>query len=311
MSTTYISHTQCTQHEMGEGHPEAPERIAAINSALSAAGYIEKMDCINAPLAAIQQVKRAHDHAYVEHIFAHSPSQGYVALDPDTSINPYSLDAALRASGAVIEAVERVMNRRTNNAFCNVRPPGHHAEFDKAMGFCIFNSIAVGAAHLLEQHALERIAILDFDVHHGNGTEHIFKNDPRVLICQTFQSPLYPHTGLSEHTELCHEHVINAPLPSGADGEDFKRVVNKYWLPKITAFKPQFILISAGFDAHVDDPLAQLHFVEEDFFWITQEIMRLADQYCDGRIVSSLEGGYHLNALGKSVEAHIRALLRL
>jgi acetoin utilization deacetylase AcuC-like enzyme len=220
-------------------------------------------------------------------------------------MNPHSLSAALHAAGAVVLGVDLVMSGQSTAVFCNVRPPGHHAEHDRAMGFCIFNNVAVGAAHACQVHQLERVAIVDFDVHHGNGTEDIFRDQPNVMFCSTFQHPFYPNTG----TEIDSDHIVNVPLSAGADGDSFRVAVESHWLPKLEAFQPELILISAGFDAHIEDDIAGLCLVEKDFAWVTAEIKKVADKYANGRIVSTLEGGYALSALGRSVAAHISALL--
>ena len=261
----------------------------------------------DAPLASREQLCRVHDAEYVEHIFQVAPEvdQDRVWLDPDTCMNPHSLSAALRAAGAVVLAVDLVMSGQSKAAFCNVRPPGHHAEHNKAMGFCIFNNIAVGAAHALHAHQLKKVAIVDFDVHHGNGTEDIFREVPEVLLCSTFQHPFYPHTG----SNVVSDHIVNVPLSAGTNSQAFRTAVETHWLPKLETFQPELILISAGFDAHVEDDMASLCLVEQDFAWVTHEIKTIADKYAKGRIVSVLEGGYALSALGRSVAAHLDALL--
>jgi acetoin utilization deacetylase AcuC-like enzyme len=241
----------------------------------------------------------------VEHVFAKAPNEDRAWLDPDTCMNPHTLSAALHAAGAVVHGVDLVMSGQGRTAFCNVRPPGHHAERDHAMGFCIFNNISVGAAHARQVHRLERVAIVDFDVHHGNGTEDIFRDEPNVLFCSTFQHPLYPNTGTATDSD----HIVNVPLAAGANGDSFRAAVESHWLPKLEAFAPELVLISAGFDAHVEDDIADLRLVERDFAWVTAEIKKIADRYAGGRVVSSLEGGYALSALGRSVAAHINALL--
>jgi len=233
------------------------------------------------------------------------PRTELVWLDPDTAMNPHSAEAALHAAGAAVLGVDLAMSGEAGCAFCNVRPPGHHAERGRAMGFCLFNNVAVGAAHALEEHALERVAILDFDVHHGNGTEDIFAGERRILFCSTFQHPYYPYSG----TGACADNVVNVPLPAGTDGKVFRDAVTEHWLPRVEAFAPQLVMVSAGFDAHREDELAQLRLVEDDYAWVTTEIKRLADTHASGRIVSSLEGGYALGALGRSVVAHLNAML--
>ena len=305
MTISIISHPDCALHEMGSNHPESPDRLIAIQDRLIASGLDLLLQHHNAPLATREQLCRVHDADYVEQIFRLSPQQGHVEIDPDTSMNPHTVTAALRAAGAMVLGVDLVMSGENSAAFCNTRPPGHHAEHNKAMGFCIFNNIAVGAAHALHDYNLERVAIVDFDVHHGNGTEDIFKDEPKVLLCSIFQHPFYPYTGSNTQSE----HIINVPLAAGTDGMKFREVVNSHWLPKLEAFQPELILISAGFDAHIEDEMSGLHLVEEDYGWVTAQIKIIADKYAQGRIVSTLEGGYALSALGRSAAAHIKALL--
>jgi acetoin utilization deacetylase AcuC-like enzyme len=238
-------------------------------------------------------------------VFAAAPTEGTIRIDPDTAMNPYTLDAALHAAGALVLATDLVVGGRERNAFCNVRPPGHHAEHDQPMGFCFFNNVAVGVMHALESHHLERVAVLDFDVHHGNGTEDILRDDPRVLMCSTFQHPLYPFkAGRSIPGRL-----INVPLEAGANGAAFREAVATAWLPALNGFRPQMIFISAGFDAHREDPLANLNLVEADYLWVTKQAMHVASEWAGDRIVSTLEGGYALSALGRSATTHIRTLL--
>ena len=305
MTISLISHPDCALHEMGAHHPECPERLGAIQNQLLANGLDFVLVHHDAPAASREQLCRAHTEEYVDGIFRKSPSEGRSWLDPDTVMNPHSLSAALHAAGAVVLGVDLVMSDQSHAVFCNVRPPGHHAERDRAMGFCIFNNVAVGAAHALATYPLERVAILDFDVHHGNGTEHIFRDRPQVMFCSTFQHPFYPHSGLDADAE----HIVNVPLPAGANGQDFRAAVESRWLPRLEVFQPELILVSAGFDAHIEDDMAGLRLVEQDYGWVTTEIRRIADQYARGRIVSTLEGGYALSALGRSVSAHINALL--
>ncbi len=305
MTISIISHPDCALHEMGEHHPESPARLSAIQDQLLASGLDIILQHHDAPLATREQLCRAHDADYVEQIFLKSPQDGQVWLDPDTSMNPHSLSAALRAAGAAVLAVDLVMTGKSSAAFCNVRPPGHHAKHNKAMGFCIFNNIAVGAAHALQAYKLKRIAIVDFDVHHGNGTEDIFREAPQVLFCSTFQHPFYPDTG----SDTTSPHIVNVPLAAGTDGAAFRDAVTSHWLPRLEKFKPELILISAGFDAHAEDDMAGLRLVDQDFAWVTGEVKKIADKYAKGRIVSTLEGGYALSALGRGVAAHINALL--
>jgi acetoin utilization deacetylase AcuC-like enzyme len=289
---------------MGEHHPESPHRMGAITDRLIASGLLSHLEQHEAPLATREQLRRVHSAAYVDHIFSVAPKEGRLHLDPDTVMNPGSLPAALRAAGAVVFATDLVLGGKVRNAFCRIRPPGHHALSDRAMGFCIFNNIAVGAAHAIHGHSLKRVAILDFDVHHGNGTEEIFTANPQVMLCSTFQHPFYPYQG----ADSGNDHIINVPLAAGTDGTGFRKAVTERWLPAVNRFKPEMIFISAGFDAHRDDPLAHLKLVEADYRWVTQQIMLLAEQHAKGRIVSALEGGYDLDALGRSVTEHIRVL---
>jgi acetoin utilization deacetylase AcuC-like enzyme len=289
---------------MGDYHPESPARLSAILDRLIASGVLQHLDLYDAPLATPEQLQRVHEPRYVSWIFENAPTHGLLHLDPDTAMNPDSLNAALRAAGAVVCATDLVIGQKAANAFCRVRPPGHHALSNHAMGFCIFNNIAVGAAHAIAERGLARVAIMDFDVHHGNGTEQIFTRDPRVMLCSTFQHPFYPYQG----ADSGNEHIINVPLPAGTDGEGFRSAVNREWRPAIERFKPEMFFVSAGFDAHRDDPLAHLNLVEADYAWVTHEIARWAQRYAQGRIVSALEGGYNLDALGRSVTEHIRVL---
>ncbi|MDX5333258.1 MAG: histone deacetylase family protein [Gammaproteobacteria bacterium] len=300
-----ISHPLCLKHEMGAHHPECPQRLTAIEDQLIAQGLNMMLRHYDAPAATREQLERVHAPAYVDEIHARAPAEGLVSLDPDTLMNPHSLEAALRAAGSAVLGVDLVMQGEIGAAFCNVRPPGHHAERDRAMGFCLFNNVAVGAAHALAAHGLERVAIVDFDVHHGNGTEHIFAAEPRVLFCSTFQHPFYPHTGAETDTP----HIVNVPLPAGADGKAFREAVSAHWLPRLEAFAPEFLFISAGFDGHIEDDMAMLALREDDYRWVTQQIQAVARRHAQGRIVSCLEGGYELHALGRSAFAHIDALV--
>ncbi len=304
MSIAIISHPDCALHENSPMHPESPQRLAAINDALIRARLDGLLTHHDAPQATRGQLARVHAPAYLDTIFAQAPDQGSIWLDGDTGMNPHSLSAALHAAGALVLAADLITAGDHQRAFCNVRPPGHHAERSRAMGFCIFNNVAVGAAHALAR-GLERVAICDFDVHHGNGTEDIFAGDERVLVCQTFQHPLYPGTGM----DATDANLVNVPLSAGDGGDEFRAAVTAHWLPALQAFAPELILISAGFDAHRDDPLAQLALVEADFAWVTRELVGVANRFAGGRIVSTLEGGYDLPALGRSAAAHIDALL--
>jgi len=307
MTVALISHPDCLLHDMGAHHPESPARLWAISDQLIASRLDSVLRHYQAPAATRAQLERVHDVDYVESIFRATPQHGLIALDPDTAMNPHTLSAALHAAGAVVQAVDLVMRGEVTAVFCNVRPPGHHAERKHAMGFCFFNNVAVGAAHALAAYGVERVAILDFDVHHGNGTEDIFGTDPRVLLCSTFQHPFYPYRG----TAPTQDHIVNTPLAAGAGGAEFRRIVESRWLPALHRFKPQLVMFSAGFDAHRADDLGQLLFDEADYFWVTEQVKVIADQYAHGRIVSVLEGGYNTGALGRCVVAHVQALLGL
>ena len=303
--TALISHPVCLQHEMGPHHPESPSRLAAVLDALDHAGLSAQMERVQAPLASRELLAATHDPDYVDAIFAAAPSHDYAYLDPDTSMNIYTLEAARRAAGAVVEGVDRVLNGLNRNAFCAVRPCGHHATYDRAMGFCIFNNVAVGARQAIIGHGLTRVAILDFDVHHGNGTEDIFHDDERVLLCSSFQHPYYPGSGANSGNA----HIIPTPLAARTGSREFRAAIDATWFPALHAFQPELIIVSAGFDAHRDDPLAYIDLVEDDYVWITERILAFADQYAGGRVVSALEGGYNLNALSSSAAAHVGVLV--
>lgn len=292
---------------MGAGHPECPDRLNAVNEAMRAAGLLTELRCLEAPLAEVADLERVHDASYVELIFEHAPSEGRIQLDPDTAMNPHSLDAARRAAGAGIAAVDDVLAGRSSNAFCAVRPCGHHATRVRSMGFCIFNNIAVAAAYALEAKDLERVAVIDFDVHHGNGTEDMFSApqwQDRVLMASFFQHPFYPYSG----TESAAPNMINVPMAARSGGAAVKAAVEEEWLPALERFRPQMIFISAGFDAHREDLLGGMSLVEADYVWMTQKLMELAARHSQKRIVSMLEGGYNLSALGRSAVAHVKAL---
>ncbi len=304
-TTVFITHPSCLQHELGPDHPECPDRLTAIHDQLIASGLDPHLARREAPPATPEQLARVHDRRYVAGIQAAAPSSGLRYLDPDTALNPHSVDAALHAAGAVVHAVDLVCGGSYQTAFCAVRPPGHHAESRRAMGFCVFNNVAVGAAHAIAMHEIERVAIVDFDVHHGNGTEEMFSGDGRVLMVSTFQYPLYPYSGVENPAE----NMVNIPLVAGAGSHEFREAVRERWLPALEEHAPELILVSAGFDAHREDPLAGLAFSEADYGWVTRELMEVARRHASGRIVSSLEGGYALSALGRSVAAHVRELL--
>ncbi len=305
MPIAYISHPDCLLHDVGQGHPEQPARLHAIQDQLISTGMELILQQHDAPSATRAHLELAHDPDYVSYIFSEAPYEGVLSLDGDTFMMPKTLDAALRSAGAVVHAVDLVMKREVPCAFCAVRPPGHHAERDKAMGFCYFNNVAIGAAYAIKEYGLERVAIIDFDVHHGNGTEHIFENDPRVLFCSSFQHPFYPFTGHETDTD----HIVNITLPAGTDGEGFRRQVEAHWLPRLEQFKPQLVMVSAGFDAHAEDDMGNLRLREADYDWVTTRLKEVADRHAEGRIVSTLEGGYVMGPLARSVAAHLDALL--
>ena len=304
MPTALLTHPDCVRHEMGEGHPESPERLRAILKALQASGLAARLVTREAPPVQREHLERVHQAQHVDRVFESSPTRGYAYLDPDTSMNPNSLSAALHAAGAVVAATDMVMAGEVDSAFCAVRPPGHHATRDRPMGFCIFNNVAIGAAHAIAAHGLERVAVLDFDVHHGNGTEDAFHDDPRVMLCSTFQHPYYPYSG----ADSGNEHIVNVPLAAMTDGRGFRDAVERFWMPALEAYKPQMIFVSAGFDAHRDDPLAYLKLGDEDYRWITEQLVEVADRHASGRVVSTLEGGYDVAALGRCVVEHVGVL---
>ncbi len=307
MSTLLFSHEACFNHDTGPGHPERPARLKAVLAGLDEAEF-DALERREAPLASREQVVRVHGESYYDQVMAAIPEQGHSGLDADTIVSPGSGEAALRAAGAVCAAVDAVMTGEADNAFCAVRPPGHHAEPSRAMGFCLFNSVAVGALQAREVHRVNRVAVVDFDVHHGNGTQAMFWDDPDLLFASTHQMPLYPGTGSPAETGRA-GNILNVPLPPMAGTAEFREAMSRTVLPRLAKFEPDFVLISAGFDAHENDPLAALRFHEEDFGWATTEILRVAESACGGRVVSTLEGGYDLDALAVSAAAHVRALL--
>jgi acetoin utilization deacetylase AcuC-like enzyme len=314
--TGYFSHPECRRHEMGPGHPECPERLDAIEDRLLLTGVGDALDRREAPEASLNDIELAHHKLHVaamrglkaglaEQIDA--GGRGYAQIDPDTVMNLHTWDAALRSAGAVLAATDAVMAGELENAFCAVRPPGHHACRDRAMGFCFFNNVAIGAEYALHRHGLKRVAVVDFDVHHGNGTEDILAGDPRVLMVGIFQHPFYPYSGERPRAA----NMVNLPVPAYTRGMEVRELIEQEWMPRLEAFRPEIIFVSAGFDAHRDDELGQLGLTEQDFAWITMRIKDIARKHARGRIVSSLEGGYNLDALGRSVEAHLRVLADL
>ena len=306
--TAYITHRVCLEHDNGSGHPESPERLTAIDTQLNQWQHENELKRYEAPEVSRAQLERVHDSDYLDFIEQNAPKSesDVVFLDPDTRMSYHTLEAARRAAGAVVLATDLVVMQEVDRAFCAVRPPGHHAKKNRAMGFCIYNNITVGIAHALEHHGLERVALLDFDVHHGNGSENILADEPRVLFCSTFQHPFYPGEPFAQNDSR----LICTPLTAGSSGADFRFIVERKWLPALEQFKPQMIFISAGFDAHKDDFLASLNFDEADYQWVTALIVEVAEKFSHGRIVSSLGGGYNTRVLALSVQAHLDALMR-
>lgn len=307
MRTAFISHPDCLKHEMFDGHPECPARLRAIEDQLQSAGIFDFLLHMEAPKAELKHIDRVHSEGYAQEIIACSPREGLFHIDDDTAMNPHTLEAALRAAGAAVRATDVVLRGEADNAFCNVRPPGHHAERSRPMGFCFFNNVAVGVGHALEEYGMQRVAVLDFDVHHGNGTEDIFYGDRRVLVCSSFQHPFYPYSGRDTQDG----HLVNVRLSAGSIGADFRQAIQHEWIPQLERFQPQMIFISAGFDAHYEDDMAELNLGERDYGWVTARIMEIARRYAENRVVSLLEGGYALHALGRSVAVHVRTLMNL
>lgn len=307
MSTAFISHPDCHDHDTGEGHPENAMRLSAIEDRLLSSRISDFIRYLDAPEVTREQLLRAHSAEYLDMIDAVMPRKGYSRLDPDTVISPGTLQAARRAAGSVILAVDQIMSGQISNAFCSVRPPGHHAERDRALGFCIYSNLAIGVMHALEQYGLKKVAVVDFDVHQGNGTEDILIGDDRVLYCSTFQHPFFPYTSLPENSER----VISIPLDASAKSAEFRSAVSDHWLPALERFQPEMIFVSAGFDAHRDDDMSYISLTDADFRWIIEEIVRIADISASGRIVSTLEGGYEIHSLARCVETHMRVLMGL
>jgi acetoin utilization deacetylase AcuC-like enzyme len=311
MPTAFFSHPECRQHDMGRGHPECPQRLDAISDHLLATGLDMALEHRDAPLVDLHDVTLAHESLYVtelravlEELAASGQSR---ALDPDTVANAGTWRAAQRAAGAAVAATDAVLDGQVDNAFCAVRPPGHHATRNETMGFCFFNNVAIAARHALDVRGLQRVAVVDFDVHHGNGTEDILAGDERVLMVSFFQHPLYPYCGEVPKGD----NMLNLPLPPYTRGAEMREIVEAMWMPRLEEFKPQMVFISAGFDAHREDDLGQLGLVEADYEWLTRRIKAVADRHAGGRIVSCLEGGYALGALARSVAAHLRVLADL
>ena len=308
MTTAFYSHPDCLRHDMGDGHPECPQRLSAISDHLRATGLDVALEWRDAPLVKQEDLLRAHSAGHVasldDQLMAVEASGGIRSLDPDTAACAHTRAAVGRAAGAAVAATDAVLDGELENAFCSVRPPGHHATRDQAMGFCFYNNVAVAARHALDVRGLARVAIIDFDVHHGNGTEDIVAGDERILMCSFFQHPLYPYCGTTPKGS----NMVNLPVAPYTRGPAVRDLVEQHWLPALDAFAPQMLFISAGFDAHREDGLAQMGLVEADYAWITEQLMEVARRHCQGRIVSCLEGGYHLGALARSVAAHLRVL---
>lgn len=304
MPIAYISHDECLLHDMGP-HPECPARLNAINDRMLAGGLDMVLQRFDAPQAELDLLRQVHDPDLVDQLLRRTPQEGLVWLDDDTALGPHTVAAARRSAGAMELAVELVLTGQLPKAFCAVRPPGHHATRTRAMGFCFFNNVVIGAHLAQERYGLERVAIVDFDVHHGNGTEDLVADRAGVLFCSTFQYPLYPNTGVGETAH----NVVNVPLPGGSGGAEFRTAVEQHWLPRLAAFQPELILVSAGFDGHQADDMAGLNLVDADYAWVTHRICEQADASADGRVISTLEGGYALRALALSVETHLKALL--
>lgn len=304
MSTAYITHPICLKHDMGYGHPESPERLRAIEQELRVAGLFSLLRYYEAPLASHEQLARVHSGHYLHAIETVAPQHGLISIDSDTLMNPYTLEAAKRAAGAVVLATDLVISGQVENAFCSIRPRVIMQHAKKQWVFAFLTMLQWVLRTLLALHGLARIAILDFDVHHGNGTEAIFKHEARVMLCSTFQHPFYPYSGADSGSD----YIINTPLPAGTTGQAFRAAVLTHWIPALESFKPEMIYISAGFDAHREDEMANLNLVETDYIWITEQIMVIAEKYAQKRIVSVLEGGYELDSLARSVAAHVRVL---
>jgi acetoin utilization deacetylase AcuC-like enzyme len=306
MTTLLLTHPACLEHDTGFGHPERADRLRAIDDALAGEAFAG-LKREQAPRAELSQIERLHPAAYVEMVHAEIPKRDHNWLDPDTVVSSGSWEAALRATGAVIHAVDQVATGKVDNAFCAIRPPGHHAEPSRAMGFCLFNSVAVAALHARAAHGAKRVAVIDFDVHHGNGTQAAFWTDKDLFYGSTHQMPLFPGTGAIDETGV--GNICNAPLKPGDDGEDFRAAYEARVLPALDTFAPDFILVSAGFDAHLKDPLAQLRLLEPDFAWVTEKLLEAAEKHTGGKLVSTLEGGYDLQALANSTAVHVQTLM--
>ncbi len=311
--TGYYTHNLCRKHEMGPGHPECPERISAIEDRLLISGVFDALERLEAPPASYSDIELAHDRMYIaamrgltDRLIEEHQAGGpeYAQIDTDTSINSYTFDAARLSAGAALAATDAVIAGQLENAFCAIRPPGHHAMREKAMGFCFFNNVAIAALHALQRRGLKRVAVIDFDVHHGNGTEDILAGDERVLMVSFFQHPFYPFSGDKEPAS----NMLNIPVPAYTKGMEVRELVEMMWIPRLEAFKPEMLFISAGFDAHREDDMGQMGLTENDYTWITERLKDVARRFCNGRMVSCLEGGYMMSPLARSVEAHLRVL---
>ena len=303
----YITHPDCLLHEMGEDHPECPARIGVINDMLLSQGILDFMQHWDAPLASELELKRVHTEDHLVRLLEQSPAEGYRRIDPDTLMNRHSLQAARRAAGAAVLATDLVMQNRHRIVFCNVRPPGHHASSNEAMGFCFFNNIAVGIAQALDQYGVQRVALIDFDVHHGNGSEEIFYHDDRVLMCSTYQVGIFPFHSDAESSP----NRVNIGLPARSRGDVFRQAVEQHWLEALEKFKPELVYVSAGFDGHLWDDMGGLALLEQDFAWVTRQVLAVAQTHAQGRVISCLEGGYQLDSLARSAASHVRVLIGL
>ncbi|MDH5377959.1 MAG: histone deacetylase family protein [Gammaproteobacteria bacterium] len=307
MKLAICTHEDCFLHEMGLGHPESPARLASVMDALRSPDLKPNLDFYQSPQASKEQLALAHEPDYIENIFASAPGFGYAWVDSSTSMNTFTLSGALHAVGALIQATDLVMQGKYQRAFCPVRPPGHHAERDRAMGFCFFNNIALAALHAQRAYGVERVAIIDFDVHHGNGTEEIISDKAGIRLFSSFQNPLFPYSGLDPLSDRCN----NQAMQAGSTGLDYQDMFEREWLPQLQDFRAELYLVSAGFDAHKHDPLANINLHAGDYYWITQRIVSLANKTAEGRVISALEGGYHLEALADSVREHVKAMMEL
>ena len=307
MTTHYYQHKACLRHEPGIHHPESPDRLRSIAAKLNVTDF-ENLHRFESPKIKLETIAMMHDPKYIDSVLKSIPERGSIQLDADTILSSGSGEAILRAAGGVCAAIDDVLKHDASNAFCGMRPPGHHAEFSQSMGFCIFNNIAIGARYAQRFHGIDKVAVIDFDVHHGNGTQHMFESDPSLFYGSSHQFPAYPGTGKSSETGV--GNIVNVPLKPGSGSSLFRRAYIEIILPQLKKFNPDLLLVSAGFDAHIDDPLCNLNLETEDFIWVTRELMLVADECCDGRLVSTLEGGYNLNALADCVCAHLNALMQ-